>query len=166
MYIRGCTTTTMPCHVQAWRRLGDRCVVQIPPILRHLRPVENIIFLPACLTDWLGLSATSISRQTTHLTPASNTPRLVTICLSLAACLGLWLAFSRQPFQQFRLLQRQRQVSHHKDAETTSTSQQLDGTWASLNRPDIGSKSRKGPPLWSLGWSPFLERLPALPKTL
>ncbi|PKK44144.1 hypothetical protein CI102_10979 [Trichoderma harzianum] len=162
----GCTTT-LSCMYKHGDGLGDRCVVQIPPILRHLRPcqrrekrnqngpVENIIF---CLPDELAWPISNF-----HLTAASNTPRLVTSACPLAACFGLACP---QPASHLSRCFTPTPSFPSQGCRTTSTSQQLDGTWASLNRPDIGSKSRKGPPLWSLGWSPFLERLPALPKTL
>ncbi|KAL6792752.1 hypothetical protein J3E68DRAFT_407319 [Trichoderma sp. SZMC 28012] len=105
-------------YVQAWRRLGDRCVVQIPPILRHLRPcqrerkrnqngpVENIIF---CLPDELAGPISNF-----YPTAASNTPRLVTFACPLAACLGLACP---QPASHLSRCFTPTPSFHHKDAE-------------------------------------------------
>ncbi|KAL6692339.1 hypothetical protein J3F84DRAFT_106182 [Trichoderma pleuroticola] len=131
-----------PCHVRVCTSMetagGDRCVVQIPPILRHLR--KNITKMApsrlhrlACLTT--GWAYQQLASHGRRLTPASKTPRLVTFCLSLAACLGLVLS---RHFSS--LASRPRQVFHHKDAEPRPR-RTARWTWASLNRPDIGSKS-------------------------
>ncbi|KAM6477402.1 hypothetical protein HDV62DRAFT_204371 [Trichoderma sp. SZMC 28011] len=105
------------------RRLGDRCVVQIPPILRHLRPcqrekrnqngpVRDIIF---CLPDDLAEPISNF-----HLTAASNKPRLVTFACPLAACFGL---VCPQPASHLSRCFTPTPSFHHKDAETASTSQ-------------------------------------------
>ncbi|KAL7956630.1 hypothetical protein V8C34DRAFT_208486 [Trichoderma compactum] len=91
---------------------------------------RDIIF---CLPDdWLDLSATSISRQTTQA--ASNTSRLVTFACPWLHVLGLpsaaISAVCFTPTPSF----------HHKDAEPRPR-RTARWTWASLNRPDIGSKS-------------------------